>query len=325
MPDNIASPMSSVRRLALASTIATFVLVAIGGLVRATKSGLGCGTDWPDCAGDVIPFFGSRAVVIEFSHRLMASVVVVLLGILAVTAWRKRHESKRLMWTAIVAFVLVMSQALIGALVVMLELKAESVVLHLGTAMTLVAVLIYLTANASVADGTLEPTVDEEVSRRARIAAAAVFILLLVGSYVTGRGAGYVFEDWPLMGGRLIPDLAFEPGAIHFLHRLLAGVTGVVVFAIGLSVIRRRSELPTQARFAHAAMGLYALQVLIGAANVWNPPPGMVNELLVSSHLLVAALIWGSLVAVAVTSSPSLLTVRSRGLVRADAAYGGSV
>lgn len=317
--------MTSVRRLAFASTVATFVLVAIGGLVRATKSGLGCGTDWPDCAGDVIPFFGSRAVVIEFSHRLMASVVVVLLGILAVTAWRHRDESKRVMWTAIVAFALVLSQALIGALVVMLELKAESVVLHLATAMTLVAVLIYLTANASVADGSMEPTVDADVSRRARIAAGAVFVLLLVGSYVTGRGAGYVFSDWPLMGGRLVPDLSFEPVAIHFLHRALAAITGVIVFVIALGVTKRRSKLPVPAKFAHAAMGLYAVQILIGAANVWNPPPGMINELLVTSHLLIAALIWGALVGVAVTSSPSLVSVRSKDRVRASAAYEAGV
>ncbi|HWC13117.1 MAG TPA: COX15/CtaA family protein [Actinomycetota bacterium] len=317
--------MSSVRRLALASTIATFVLVAVGGLVRATKSGLGCGTDWPDCAGDVIPLFGSRAVVIEFSHRLMASVVVILLGVLAVTAWRHRHESTRVMRTAIIAFALVLSEALIGALVVRLELQAESVVLHLATAMTLLAVLIYLTANASVADGSVEPTVDAGVSARARVAAGTVFLLLIVGSYVTGRGAGYVFEDWPLMGGQLVPDLSFEPAAIHFLHRALAALTGVIVFAIGLSVARRRSELPAQSKFAHAAMGLFALQVLIGAANVWNPPPGFVNELLVTLHLLTAALIWGALVALAVTSSPALLSVRSQGWARTGPAYEGGV
>lgn len=316
--------MSTVRRLAVASTIATFVLVGIGGLVRATKSGLGCGTDWPDCAGDVIPFFGSRAVVIEFSHRLMASVVVILLGVLAVTAWRHRHESRRLMVTALIAFALVLSQALIGALVVMLELKAESVVLHLATAMTLLGVLIYLTAHASVADGSFEPTVDRDTSRRARMAAGAVFVLLLVGSYVTGRGAGYVFDDWPLMGGRLIPDLAFEPAAVHFLHRVLAAVTGVIVFTVGLGVLRRRDRLPVPARFAHVAMGLYALQVLIGAANVWNPPPGVVNELLVTAHLLTAAFIWAALVAMSVTSSESLRQARSEGWVGAGA-YEASV
>lgn len=317
--------MTSLRRLALASTVATFLLVAVGGLVRATKSGLGCGTHWPDCAGDAIPFFGSRAVVIEFSHRLMAAVVIVLLAILVVVAWRQRDTSRKLMWTSIAAFALVMSQAVLGAIVVWLELKAEAVVLHLATAMTLVAVLIYLTVTAFATEGSFVPASDRGVARQARIAALGVLVLLLVGSYVTGRGAGYVFTDWPLMGGRLVPDLAVESAAIHFLHRALAALAGVVIVVVGIGIARRKAELPTQAKLVHAAVGLFGLQVLIGAMNVWNPPPGITNELFVTAHLLVAALIWGCLVAVAVVSHPSLATARSRPPVRAHAAYESGV
>lgn len=305
--------MTSVRRLALASTTATFILVAIGGLVRATKSGLGCGSHWPDCAGAVIPFFGNRAVIIEFSHRLMASVVVVLLAVLAVAMWRQRDAGRRLKWTAVTAFFLVLFQAALGAIVVRLELTAESVVLHLATAMTLIAVLIYLSMATSVADGALSPTPDASIARKGRIAAIGVLLLLLVGSYVTGRSAGYVFDDWPLMGGKLIPDLSFEPAAIHFLHRALAAVVGVIVFVFGVSIARRKDEFPKQAKFAQAAMGLFAVQVVLGALNVFDPPPGIANELLVSAHLLTAALIWGCLVAVTVLSHT----------MRATAAYEG--
>jgi cytochrome c oxidase assembly protein subunit 15 len=313
--------MTSIRRLALASTIATFVLVAIGGLVRATKSGLGCGTHWPDCSGAVIPFFGNRAVIIEFSHRLMATVVVILLAALAVAMWRSRDADKRAKWTATLAFFLVMFQAVLGALVVILELKAESVVLHLATAMTLVAVLIYLSASTAVADGTLTPISDSRIAGRARFAALGVLVLLLVGSYVTGRSAGYVFQDWPLMDGKVIPDLSFEPAAIHFLHRALAAIVGAAVFAFGISVAKRKDEFPTQARFAQAAMGLFGFQVALGALNVWNPPPGLANELFVSLHLLTAALIWGCLVTISVVSHPE--TAKAARPIRVTAAYEG--
>src|SRR5688500_3417930 len=136
--------------------------------------------------------------------------------------------------------------------------------------MTLVAVLIYLSISTAVADGTVTPSPDESIARRARMAALGVLVLLLVGSYVTGRSAGYVFEDWPLMGGKVIPDLTYEPAAIHYIHRVLAAIVGVVVFVVGLGVARRKEEFPLQARFAHAAMGLFAMQVIIGALNVWN-------------------------------------------------------
>ena len=316
--------MTSLKRLALASTMATFVLVAIGGLVRATKSGLGCGTHWPDCSGAVIPFFGNRAVIIEFSHRLMASVVVFLLAVLVVAAWRQRRTNARIMWTAVLAFGLVLFQAVLGAMVVWLELKAESVVLHLLTALTLVAVLIYLTISAYVADGSITPATDARIARNGRSAAGAVLVLLLVGSYVTGRDAGYIFTDWPLMGGQVIPDLSFEPAAIHFLHRALALVAGIVVIAVGFAIVRRGNELPHQARLARAAMGLFAVQVLIGALNVWNPPPGVGNELLVTAHLLVAAGIWGCLVALTVVSHPSMaINFSAQSSIRTHPAYQG--
>lgn len=315
--------MTSIRRLALASTVATFILVAVGGLVRATKSGLGCGTHWPDCSGAVIPFFGNRAVIIEFSHRLMATVVVILLGVLAVAMLRQRDADKKLKWTAVVAFGLVLFQAVLGAIVVLLELKAESVVLHLATAMTLVAVLIYLSISTAVADGGLTPATDSSIASHGRGAALGVLVLLLVGSYVTGRSAGYVFPDWPLMNGKVIPDLSFEPAAIHFLHRSLALVVGVTVVWFALRVIRRKSEMPVQAKFAHAAMGLFLVQVVLGALNVWNPPPSPINELFVALHLLTAALIWGCLVAVSILSHPSLAGTPKVKRVRATAAYEG--
>jgi heme A synthase len=190
--------------------------------------------------------------------------------------------------------------------------------------MTLVAVLIYLSISTAVADGSLTPTPDRDVARKARLASLGVLVLLLVGSYVTGRSAGYVFSDWPLMNGKVIPDLSFEPAAIHFLHRALAAIVGIAVFAFGLSVARRKAEFPHQAKYAQAAMGLFAVQVLLGALNVWNPPPGVVNELFVSLHLLTAALIWGCLVAVSVLSHPSLATTRSHArTVRTTAAYEG--
>lgn len=310
--------MTTFRRLALASTVATFLLVAIGGLVRATKSGLGCGTDWPHCAGAVIPFFGNRAVVVEFSHRLMASVVVVLLAILAVVAWRYHRRDRRILWGSLAALGLVLFQAALGAIVVQLELQAEAVVLHLATALTLVAVLIFVTiaAGTTAGDAFVAPP-DTSVVRRARLAAGAVLLVLLVGSWVSGRDAGYVFPDWPLMNGRLIPDLGFEPAAIHFLHRSLALLTGILVLGVALSVIRRKEELSPQAKLAHSALGLYVIQILIGAANVWVPPPSPLNELFVTMHLLIGALIWGSVVALAVVSAPG---VQSRASEAAGAA-----
>ena len=292
--------MERFRRLAIASTVATLVLITIGGLVRATKSGLGCGTDWPRCSGKLLPALESRAVAIEFSHRLAAFAVVVLLAALAWTAWRAQPHRRDLRRAATAAFGLVLFQALLGAVVVKLELEAVSVVLHLATAMALLGLLVYI-ALAAQEDRSGEGMGDRTSSRKATVAAASVLVLLMVGSYMSGtRGAALAFGDWPLMGGRPVPDLSAGPGALHFLHRALALVVGIVVVAAVWDVIRRKAELPVPARLAHVAVGLFAIEILIGAANVWT----RLNEVVVTAHLFVGATIWAALVALAVACRP---------------------
>jgi heme A synthase len=205
------------------------------------------------------------------------------------------------------AFGLVLFQAVLGAIVVWLELEAESVVLHLGTAMLLLALLVYLSAASLTADGRLDTTPDPTVRKSAMGAAGAVFLLLLVGSYVTGIGAGNVFPDWPLMNGAVVPDLGVHEQAAHWVHRVLAAVTGVIVAVAALKVIRAKDRLPHQARFAHIALGLFAVEVLVGAANVWTD----LASGWVTLHLALGAAIWGSLVTVAVLSNPALQELRS--------------
>jgi cytochrome c oxidase assembly protein subunit 15 len=299
--------MTRFQKLSLGSTAATILLVAIGGLVRATKSGLGCGTDWPHCQGHLVPSMESRAVVIEYSHRVTATVVVVLLAFLALDAFLEHRRSPAILWPSVAAFGLVIVQAVLGAVVVKMELEAVSVVLHLFTAMLLLALLVYISAAAFAISGRVAAS-DLAVSNQASLAASCVLVLLLVGSYVSGRGAGNVFPDWPLMNGRLIPDLSFQLAALHFLHRALALIVGIVVAVVGVRVLHRKEQLPVQATLIHTALALFAVEVLIGALNVWTD----LNAAAVTAHLLTGALIWSSLVGVAVTSHPALQGVADR-------------
>jgi heme a synthase len=285
------------RNLAFASTAATFALITVGGLVRATKSGLGCGKNWPHCPGEP-----SRALIIEASHRATAGIVVVLLALLAAVAVRRFRQSPALFWPAIAAFGLVIFQALLGAVVVWLELKADTVVLHLATAMSLLALLIYLSAASLAAEGSLISARSAAISRSSGLAAGAVLVVLLVGSYVTGRNAGGVFDDWPLMNGALIPDLGVPEFALHFIHRVLAAAGAVVVGITAFRLVRQSAEFPSQARLARLAAIAFGIEILVGAANVWTD----LNPAFVTLHLALGAFIWGSLVSIAVISHPRL-------------------
>src|SRR3954464_13064093 len=82
------------RRLADLTALVTFLLIIVGGIVRVSDSGLGCGQGgsgtkgWPLCGGDVVPLVGDENTMIEFSHRALATVVVVLIGLLCWRAYK---------------------------------------------------------------------------------------------------------------------------------------------------------------------------------------------------------------------------------------------
>ncbi len=290
--------MSLFRRLTFASLGATFLLISIGGLVRATKSGLGCGTDWPECGGRLVPALQSRAEIIEFSHRLAASVVVALLAATAVAALRSSRSDGRLRIAALGAFGLVLFQALLGAVVVKLELQAASVMLHLATALALLGLLVYLAVATGAAEARLSGTTDRSLSNRAAVAALSLLVVLLVGSYSSSRDIG---GSWPLVDGQLVPNLAVTTFAIHWLHRVLAAAVAVILFWVALQVVKRKHEMPLAAKLAHVAAGLYLIQIIVGAINVWTDQ----NPAAVTIHLAAAAVIWSSLVGMAALLHPA--------------------
>jgi heme A synthase len=294
---NIGWVKLSLRKLALATTVMTILLIAIGGLVRATGSGLGCGDDWPDCNGRLLPVLDARPVVIEWSHRAVAMVVGIMSALLVVYAWRKHRAEVVLRRLTIAAFVLVVLQALLGRVVVKEELEVLLVVGHLATALLFLAVLIAIVAAAP--GPREEPQPNDAMARGVPLAAAAVFVLLLVGSY--SSEFGYI-PGWPLQDGRLIPNLESEAQAVHFLHRVLAVAVAVIVGVAAARAVKAKAEAPTAAALAQSAVGLFAIQLLIGALNVWTE----LNPVVVTVHLSTGALIWACLIGMwAIATAPA--------------------
>jgi heme a synthase len=306
--------MTVFRRLSIASLFATLILVAIGGLVRATQSGLGCGDDWPHCNGRLAPALETRAEIIEFSHRFVAMIVGFMVLGLAILAWRHYRNNPRILRSTLGALVLVIFQALLGALVVIQELKTETVVVHLVGSMSVLALLIYIIGTVGADQGRFRVEADAALSRQAVVVALSVLALLMVGSYVSS------WPDrppaWPLIDGRLIPDLSNSVFLVHFIHRVLAVAVAVLLFVFCLRVIRQKEGHPLGARFANAALGLFVIEILVGAANVWTD----LNSVIVTMHLLLGGLIWSSLIALAVVTGPALERAEERRTLRTSPA-----
>ncbi|MGH7753378.1 MAG: COX15/CtaA family protein, partial [Gemmatimonadales bacterium] len=85
---------TSFRRLSWVAAGATYGLIVLGGVVRITGSGMGCGDHWPKCNGRWFPPLSDMKTLIEWNHRLFAVVVAVLVTGLMVVAFLLRRKEK---------------------------------------------------------------------------------------------------------------------------------------------------------------------------------------------------------------------------------------
>jgi protoheme IX farnesyltransferase len=286
--------MSLVRRLAAATAATTLALVAIGGVVRATGSGDAC-PRWPGCfPGRFLPPLEAKPLI-EFSHRLTAGLLVVLVVATAWAAWRRARRDPGVLWPIAGAIGVVLLQSALGAVRIVEGPKAAIVTLHFAVAMALVA-LVMMTATAArisrrrPADA--DPT--EPSLRRLTWWTLGVTALLLgVGAYVRGKNAGLVFLDWPLMDGTFIPELTGGATASAFLHRALAAV------AVGLGATlawrARRAAHPAIRALAWTSFGLLVVQAGLGAAAVLT----RLAEPAQAGHVAGSSLAWAALMALA--------------------------
>jgi protoheme IX farnesyltransferase len=275
-------------KLAVAAAIATYVLIVVGGLVRATDSGLGC-PDWPLCFGDWFPPAELHAWI-EHSHRLIAAVAVgpLVAAVGLITLFSARRRDRALLAAALAAGILVVVQAWLGGQVVIQQLRAELVAAHLAMALTVLALTIVIADRA--ASGALPPPVAGLPGILVAVTGAAVFAQMLLGSWVSGTGAGLAFPDFPLMDGGLWPSTAAQGEVVQVAHRVLAVVVAILVIWTARRV-RRTVTTPGARRLAGLAVVLVLVQIALGAANVWS----RLSALFVVPHLAVGAALWATL------------------------------
>ena len=284
------------RVVVVVAIVAAFGQVTLGGVVRVTDSGLGC-PDWPLCHGRLIPSFDS-ATLIEYSHRLSASLLTVLVVATTVLSWRHYRDRQWVMVPSAMALGLVISAAALGAVTVLTDLSSWSVTLHLGIAEALIGALVVAAIAGWATSGPPPKEVSDAQPSKALDWAmpytiVGVLVVILWGSYMVGYGAGSACSTWPLCRGSLFPEETVF--AVHMGHRILAGVVGLLVAGTSFSAWSRRRANPAAALAGALLAVLYGLQILLGAATVWA---GFTAEMK-ALHLSLATLVWIVLVVVA--------------------------
>ncbi|MEP6758441.1 MAG: heme o synthase [Actinomycetota bacterium] len=284
------------RALATATVVVIVLLIAWGGIVRATGSGDGC-PDWPQCFGRWVPR-AEYHTLIEYTHRLLAFLAGSLTLALGITgAWsliRRRDVDRPAAIMAVILLPLFVAQAAIGGWIIATHEDPGVVTIHFAVAFLVLGLAVAIAARTRLPVGAGLGS----YRRLTMGTVAATYALLLVGTYVRAEGAGLAFREWPLMGDSIVPDLG-RPGAIPmFAHRLLAIV---VVALYGWCMVRARTMQPRSrllVRLSTGAAILLAIQVLVGGANVLTELATWAR----SAHVGLSALIWTTVVALAMTA-----------------------
>jgi heme A synthase len=320
-----AAELARFRRLVTATIVATFALILIGGIVRVSDSGLGCGPEgsgthgWPLCEGGVLPASSAESGI-EYSHRITAGVVSVLILMTAWRAWRNLRAYRWIVGGSIAAVFLVLAQAGLGGLTVEEGLHEYLVAGHLGLAMLLLGLLLALRRLAS------EPqAVPAGGSRRLRgvslLAAGLILGTIVAGGLVAGtEGEGTPTEpalgahtacgeQFPTCVDRFMPFGEDRLIDIQLTHRLFMYLAALSVLLVVIVAVRERAS----SRAFRTLGGLVVLQILLGAANVWLGK----HAGLILAHLTLGTIVWATAVYAWTTLMP-VPAPRSERLRRAE-------
>jgi protoheme IX farnesyltransferase len=274
-------------------------LIVLGGIVRITGSGMGCGDHWPRCDGEWFPPL-DLPTLIESSHRWAAGLVSALVFAVAAVALRRHRSEPTLRNPALLAAFLLVVQVLLGAVTVKLVLPPWVVITHFANAMLLLAALLVVALRAAPEAPAALARDDRHGDHGLVLATLALgFVLILFGAQVANFDAGLLCLGFPLCNGSPLPpegDLA----RLHWSHRVLA-LGFLVVLGVLVSRLNRTRSPETAAvrRWAATVLGATLVQIGVAAAMILHLLPSGLRAL----HLLVGTVIWAALVALAFHSA----------------------
>jgi cytochrome c oxidase assembly protein subunit 15 len=283
------------QRLALATTATTYLLILVGGLVRAAGAGMGC-PDWPRCFGLWVPptstaelppgfdpaHFNAALTWTEYVNRLLGATTGFLILATLVAALVRHRRAPGILWPSVAAFLGVGFQGWLGGRVVAHGLAPWIVTTHLVVALVIVSLLLYATVNAFfVGAAAAAPRQDLVATRLAPALVALTLVQVALGTQV--RGAVDLAARLGVERSRILESI----GALDDIHR----GTAVCVFALAVW-LWSRTHVPTAPRAVQrAATGVMVLavaQIVAGLllARLALPRPLQVIHLSIASLLL---------------------------------------
>ncbi len=283
------------KKLLVTTMVFTYLLIVVGGIVRVTGSGLGC-PDWPTCYGKWIPPLRADAII-EYIHRLVATLTSPLILASAFIGWWKYRNIKLIKNTLIWAVFLLGLQGLLGGVVVLLETPPDLVAVHMGNALIILGLIILagMAVDKLIANPQEQPKIsfNTEFEKLALWSMIMIFVVLVTGAYTAGSGSTYACSGWPLCNGQLIPSHIL--GWIHMFHRLLVAITSIWVIRLYLQA-RKMGDLSKSLNTAILWFLIFFFsQAAVGGLKVSLQFPIW----LMGTHVALAAAVWFTIVMIA--------------------------
>jgi cytochrome c oxidase assembly protein subunit 15 len=310
-----SSDANKYRKLVWVSVFLTFDLIVFGAFTRLTDSGLGC-PDWPGCYGAANPFLAHAQIVaaealmptgpvtvvkawIEMIHRYLAMTIGVLIVAMMAQSWyqwRKTRRAEYAPWLPTALFFFVCLQGAFGAWTVTLKLQPVIVTIHLLLGMGLLSLLVWYGGrlnhlNAPRTLVSASPPAMRNIRVLAALAAALLLAQLALGGWTSTNYATLACTDFPLCGGKLVPEMDFAHGftlwrelgktaaghylpfpaltAIHWVHRNF----GIIVALVAGYAAWRAWGHDVLHKTARNIALLLAAQIVTGVATIYLSLP----------------------------------------------------
>lgn len=271
------------------------VVILWGVFLRASKSGDGCGQHWLTCHGEVIPSAPELKTVIEFSHRLTSGLAFIAVLVLLIWAFRKFPKGDIVRKTAFVSFIFIITEALVGAGLVLTGNTAETLTTArpfwmIGHLTNTFILLAFLTLTAWFASG------GKSFYFKAPPKILFFLILAIVGIFFIGMSGSVA-----ALSSMLFPSATIAEGvekdfsaASHILlrlrvsHPIISIMTSVfLVFLAGWLKSRAKDDFWIN-RLASWLTILIIAQLAFGALTLLTLAPILMQL----GHLLLADLVW---------------------------------
>lgn len=292
----LARGMPGFRTLAFATVIATYLLIVLGAFTRISGSGMGCGTDWPTCNGQLFPPLQFEPIV-EWTHRFVGLIIMGLIGGTAMAATFGYRRVPLIMWPAWIAVGLVIFQALLGAITVKLDVPRPVVAAHMGIALltlassTVVAVTAMLFRDGAATTDQLVEQQPRGFYTLVRWSAVVAFIVLVSGALVRGTNTELACVGWPLCGQLQASVTRFQ-AEIHMGHRYMTAIHLLMLAATVVLAVRARPRMRKIAGHTYGVTFMIVLQILAGAVMVFTS----LDPFWKGVHVALATLAWAGIV-----------------------------